>query len=56
LDRRFEVEAFRGSQDPIRGWVSRGYHRKEASTTLIGRCVSEGSTSLACTIHIGKAK
>ncbi len=56
LDRRLKVETFEGSRDPICGWVSRGYHRKQASTTLVGRCASEGGTSLACTIHIGHTK
>jgi len=53
MDRRLAVEVFQGSEDPIYGWVSRGYHQKKAGTTLVGRCTSEGSLSLACRIEIG---
>jgi hypothetical protein len=28
LDQRFSVEILKGSEAPIGGWVSRGYHRK----------------------------
>jgi len=56
LDRRLRVESFRGSTDPIAGWVSRGYHQKEAGTTLVGCCSSKGRLSLTCRIHIGEAK
>ena len=56
LDPRLEVEEFRGSEDPICGWVSRGYHRKEASTTLVGRCACQGNISLVCRVHIGELK
>ena len=53
LDPRLSVETLRGSEDPIGGWVSRGYHRKTASTTMVGRVVSEGEMSLVCRIDIG---
>jgi len=56
LDPCLEVEQLTGSEDPICGWVSRGYHRKEASTTLVGQCVSKGSTSLVCKFGIGGLK
>ena len=56
LDHRLKVEEFKGSEDPICGWVSRGYHQKQTSTTLVGRCVSEGNTSVVCRIDIGKLK
>jgi len=56
LDPRLKVEEFKGSEDPICGWVSRGYHQKQASTTLVGRCICEGNTSLVCRIDIGKLK
>ena len=54
LDPCLHVESYNGSDDPICGWVSRGYHQKEASTTIIGRCVSEGNTCLVSRINIGK--
>jgi hypothetical protein len=56
LDPCLQVESFKGSEDPICGWVSRGYHQKEASTTLVGRCTGEGNTCLVCRINIGKLK
>ncbi len=54
LDPCLQVESFNGSDDPICGWISRGYHQKEACTTLIGRCVSKGNTCLVSRINIGK--
>jgi len=56
LDPCLKVEEFKGSEDPIFGWVSRGYHQKEASTTLVGRCTGEGNTCLVCRIDIGELK
>ena len=37
LDAQLSVNAFRGNLDPILGWASRGYHRRQACTTLVGR-------------------
>jgi len=54
MDPSLTVEIFKGSDDPICGWVSRGYHQKEKGTTLIGRCACEGSTSFVCVININK--
>ena len=56
LDQCLKVEEFKGSEDPICGWVSRGYHQKEASTTLVGRCTGKGNTCLVCRIDIGELK
>ena len=53
LDRSLQVELFNGSKDPICGWVSRGYHQKLASTTLVGRCICNGNASLVCRIEMG---
>lgn len=52
LDSSLQVELFRGSTNPIYGWISRGYHRKKECTTLIGRYTSEGSTSFTSRIEI----
>jgi Heparinase II/III-like protein/Heparinase II/III N-terminus len=52
LDSQLQVESFHGSEDPLFGWVSCGYHQKQPSTTLIGRCVCEGGTSLVCRFDI----
>ena len=54
LDPRLSVETLHGSEDPIGGWVSRGYHQKTPSTTLIGRCSSEGNVTLQCRILMGQ--
>ena len=56
MDPSLDVEEFNGSEDPICGWVSRGYHQKQASTTLVGRCVIKGNTCLVCRIEIGESK
>jgi len=54
LDPRLHVESFNGSEDPICGWVSRGYHQKQAGTTLVGRCKSRGNTCLVYRIEMGR--
>ncbi len=56
LDNRLTVETFKGSEEPICGWVSRSYHQKQASTTLVGCCTVEGNTCLVCRVDIGKMK
>lgn len=56
MDPCLEVEEFNGSDNPICGWVSRGYHQKRASTTLVGRCTGQGNTCLVCRIEIGEPK
>jgi len=52
LDPRLSVRTLCGSEDPIGGWVSRGYHRKATSTTLVGHCAVAGNTSLVTRITI----
>ncbi len=46
------VSVLRGSEVPIGGWVSRGYHRKVPATTLVGRCTSDGVLSLTTRLLI----
>jgi len=55
VDRRLAVEVVTGREEPIGGWVSRGYHRKALSTTLIARGSSQGTFSYVSRIHIGPA-
>jgi len=38
LDKRLSVDVLWGSNNPIAGWISRGYHRKVPTTTFIGSC------------------
>ena len=54
LDPRLSVEVLSGSEEPIGGWVSRGYHRKVPSTTLVGRLQTEKQIVLTSTIQIGQ--
>ncbi len=54
LDPCLHVESFNGSENPICGWVSRSYHQKQASTTLIGHCTGRGNTCLVSRINISK--
>jgi uncharacterized heparinase superfamily protein len=53
LDPRLSATLLRGSEDPIAGWVSRGYHRKSASATVIGEAEWRGPTTFECRLEIG---
>ncbi|MGH8543280.1 MAG: heparinase II/III family protein, partial [Gammaproteobacteria bacterium] len=55
VDARFAVDILAGSDEPIGGWVSRGYHRKVPSTTVIARGRCHGSTSFVSRVDIGSA-
>ena len=52
FDDGFVVAVLRGSDDPIGGWVSRGYHRRVQATTLIGRARTEGSRAFTCRVRL----
>lgn len=54
LDARLRLTTVTGGEDPIGGWVSPGYHRKAASTTIVGRGVIRGDTALESRIAIGE--
>jgi hypothetical protein len=53
VDARLEVDVLTGSDDPIGGWVSRGYHRKGPSTTLIARGRCYGNNSFVHQVNLG---
>lgn len=53
IDPRMAVTCFRGSLEPKMGWMSRGYHRKCASTTVIGRIRSTNGLTLMTRINVG---
>jgi hypothetical protein len=57
LDDVLEVDVLSGSLDPIGGWVSRGYHRRSPSTTIVGRARTRGPLTLVCrvAVHPGPA-
>jgi hypothetical protein len=52
LDPRLRVELLRGSTNPLGGWVSRGYHRRSPSTTVVGRIRGEGDLTSTCRVEI----
>jgi hypothetical protein len=52
LDPRLTVDTLVGSTDPIGGWVSRGYHQKSPTTTVVGRCEFTGALCLTCTFDV----
>ena len=54
LDPKLSMQLLKGSEAPRGGWVSRGYHRKTPSLTIIARCTFKGSTHLRTRILIGK--
>jgi len=54
VDVQLTVEILRGSENPIGGWISRGYHRKTPSTTLIARGHCQGNCSLISQVKIGR--
>jgi len=54
VDSRLETNVLRGSEDPILGWVSRGYHRKQATATIVGRCTWTGTLNLVTRLGVTK--
>lgn len=56
LDPRLAVEALVGSERPPGGWVSRRYHVRRPSTTLVGRARTRGSASFECRLEVGRPR
>jgi hypothetical protein len=56
VDAHLTVEVLAGSDEPIGGWVSRSYHRKVPSTTLIARGRCQGRCSYVSRIGIEPAR
>ncbi len=54
LDDGCHVSPSRGNQDPIMGWVSRGYHCRSAISTLIARRKCAGNTRITTRILVGR--
>lgn len=52
FDDALDVEVLRGSERPIGGWVSRGYHRRAPATTLVGRTRSRGPRTSVCRLKL----
>ena len=56
LDGRLTVQTLSGSADPIGGWVSRGYHQKAPSATLVGRCRTQGMATFISQLRLGSTR
>jgi len=54
VDPALSVAVMSGSEAPISGWVSRGYHRKLPSTTIIARGRTHGKTRLRFGLRVGR--
>ena len=52
LDPAFSTTMVRGSEKPILGWVSRGYHRKAPATTIVGNGRIRKTTTFHCRLRI----
>jgi hypothetical protein len=53
LDPRLTATLLRGSEDPIGGWVSRGYHRKVPATTVVATARWQRTATFRCRVEIG---
>ena len=53
VDTALTVTLLSGSEAPISGWVSRGYHRKSPSTTIVARGRTRGNTRFRCIMRVG---
>lgn len=51
LDERLDVAVITGSRHPIRGWTSRGYHRKAKAATIVAKGRITGSSAFVTTIR-----
>ncbi len=50
FDPRLQLSSVKGCQSPIGGWVSRGYHRKEAAPMIIAQASISGSNVFITTV------
>lgn len=51
LDPRLTVTLHTGEDDPIAGWVSRGYHRKSPAATVAAAASIQGSDRFVCRLR-----
>ncbi len=52
MDARLQIQTYCGSENPIAGWMSRGYHRKVPCPTVVGRLQWTGNTTLVTRISL----
>ena len=50
VDKRLTVQMITGSDNPIAGWVSRRYHHKEPTATVVAAGACDGTTRFTCWI------
>jgi uncharacterized heparinase superfamily protein len=50
VDQQLAVESVQGCDQPLGGWVSRGYHQKTPAATLIARVQHRGNATFVCRI------
>lgn len=55
MDAQLDIHMYRGSEHPILGWVSRGYHRKNAATTLAARARWQGRLETRQSVRLVRA-
>ncbi len=53
-DPALAIELVSGSEDPTLGWVSRGYHRKEPSTTIVARGRTLGNARFRFRLRVAR--
>jgi heparinase II/III-like protein len=56
LDERLHVEIERGPEKPGPGWVSRGYHRKVPSASIVASALVSGRCSIVSQIRFGNGR
>jgi hypothetical protein len=55
VDPTLQLALLPSGDNPIRGWVSRGYHRKASAPLLAARARTSGNAGFNCEIHIDAA-
>jgi len=53
VDINLSTDTLAGGESPITGWVSRCYHQKVPSTSIVGRGICHGNTLFVCRVIMG---
>ena len=54
VDPTLELRIVRGSDDPILGWASTGYHVKRPAHAIVGRARAAGDATFTCRMLVGR--
>lgn len=54
IDPALEVSVVRGSDEPILGWMSTGYHVKQPAHTIVARARVAGDATFTCRMAVGQ--